>query len=243
MKRMTKITTLLLALITLLMMSQAVFADNLTAYGGTYTFNGSNIVQSGGNLSQAVSGMMPGDTVTIEFRYKNEANDSTEWYLRNEVLKTLEETAKDAKNGGYTYNLTNYGATGTTPIFDSVAVAGDENYEPGGIAKGLKGATDATGEFFHIDTLSKGQSGRTVLTIGLDGESQGKGYENALAQIAVQYAVEILPEGEDTIVHTGVKTGDDTNLLVPLAVLLAGALLLILALISRRKERKDGETL
>lgn len=241
MKRTTRITALLLALMTVLMMSQAAFAEDKNADGGTYTFNGTSIVQNGGDLADAIDGLMPGDTVTIEFVYKNDTDDSTEWYMRNEVLQTLEDTVADAKNGGYTYQLTNYGAsTGTTYIFDSTAVAGDEQYEPGGVAKGLKGATDATDEFFHIDTLKKGQSGKTVLTVGLDGESQGNSYENAVAEIEVQYAVELTGQ-ENKVVYKHVKTGDDTNILLPAAVMLAGLLLLILAFMNRRRDRKDGE--
>lgn len=237
MKRMTKITTLLLALMMVLAMSQSVFA----ASGGTYTFDGSQITQSGGDIKDAISGLQPGDSVDIEFVYENDSDDSTEWYLRNEVLDSLKDAAED--NGGYTYKLTNYGETGTTEIFDSNAVGGDENYEPDGIAKGLLGATDATDEFFHIDTLAKGQSGRTVLTVGFDGESQGNAYENSNAVVEIQYAVELSETGETIYKHVnrGVKTGDDTNIILPLAVFLGGLLLLVLGLISRRKERKDGE--
>lgn len=237
MKRMTKITTLLLALMMVLAMSQSVFA----ASGGTYTFDGSQITQSGGDIKDAISGLQPGDSVDIEFVYENDSDDSTEWYLRNEVLDSLKDATED--NGGYTYKLTNYGKTGTTEIFDSNAVGGDENYEPDGIAKGLLGATDATDEFFHIDTLAKGQSGRTVLTVGFDGESQGNAYENSNAVVEIQYAVELSATGETIYEHTSrtVRTGDDTNIVLPLAVFLGGLLLLVLAFVSRRKERKDGE--
>lgn len=237
MKRMTKITTLLLALMMVLAMSQSVFA----ASGGTYTFDGSQITQSGGDIKDAISGLQPGDSVDIEFVYENDSDDSTEWYLRNQVLDSLKDAAED--NGGYTYKLTNYGKTGTTEIFDSNAVGGDENYEPDGIAKGLLGATDATDEFFHIDTLAKGQSGRTVLTVGFDGESQGNAYENSNAVVEIQYAVELSATGETIYKHVnrGVKTGDDTNIILPLAVFVGGLLLLVLAFVSRRKERKDGE--
>ena len=240
MKRMTKITTLLLALITVLMMSQAAFAETSKASGGTYTFDGSEITQSGGDIKDAISGLQPGDSVEIEFVYENDTDDETEWYLRNEVLESLKSAAEDS--GGYTYKLTNYGKTGTLDIFDSNAVGGSEAYEPDGIAKGLLGATDATDEFFHIDTLSKGQSGRTVLTVGFDGESQGNAYENSDAVVEVQYAVELVT-GETVYKHVKrtVRTGDDTNIVLPLAVLIAGVILLALAAWSRRRDRKDGE--
>ena len=47
MKKMSKITTLLLTLITVLMMSQAAFAESTPVNGGTYTYNGSAITTSG----------------------------------------------------------------------------------------------------------------------------------------------------------------------------------------------------
>ena len=241
MKNTKRFITLLLTITMTLIMSQAAWADSFTADGGTYTYNGSDIVQVRGNISEVVDGLEPGDTVTIEMTYTNNSNDTTDWYIRNDVLETLEETVANAKDGGYTYVLTNYGvSTGTVEIFNSDAVGGSSG--PDGIDQGLKGATDATGEFFHIDRLEKGQSGKTVLTVGLDPESQANAYENSTADIQLQYAVEIPEAGKTVYKHVkGVKTGDQTRLLVPAAVFVSGLMLLVLAAISRIKDRKDGE--
>ena len=110
MKR-TKLFTLLLTLTMVLAMSQMVFADDYTAKGGTYTYNGTDIERTEGQaISEAVSQLEPGDTVKITLTYKNDTSDTTEWYMENTVLKTLEEEA--GMDGGYTYVLSNIGPDG-----------------------------------------------------------------------------------------------------------------------------------
>lgn len=239
---MTKISTLLLALIMVLMMSQAAFAENVE--GGTFTYNGKDITnsQADADIDEAISNMEPGDSVTFTFNYKNDSKNSTEWYLENEVVKTLEE-ASSASNGGYTYKLVNYGKKeGTVTIFDSKAVAGDDSANPDTSDTGLKSATNATEDWLYIDTLASGQSGRTELTVALDGESQANSYQKTDGQLRIAYGVEDTAVGEDIIEHHKVvKTGDETNFITP-ALIFAGALiLLILAILSYRKDRKDGE--
>ena len=245
MKKMRKITTLLLTLVMMLMMSQAAFAQDRTANGGDFVFDGSALTwdNSSGSIREAMAGLQPGDTVKIRINYTNKSSKETAWYLRNEVLKTLED-ASNTSGGGYSYKLTNYGATGTMEIFDSKAVGGDDKYEPSGIAKGLKAATEVTDmeDFFYIDTLKAGGKGYTELIVGLDGESQANVYENTVAELQLKYAVEIT-EAEDVYkyVNKKVDTGDTTNIILPVAAFLGALLLLVLAVLSYRKDRKDGE--
>ena len=245
MKKMRKITTILLTLVMMLMMSQAAFAQDRTANGGDFIFDGTDLSwdESSGSIEEALSGLQPGDTVTIKISYKNDSDEKTDWYLRNEVLKTLEDASR-AAGGGYSYKLTNHGKTGTMDIFDSDAVGGSDRYEPSGIAKGLKAATDATEmeDFFYIDTLKANEGGYTELVVGLDGESQANVYENTAAELQLEYAVE-LEETEDVYkyIHKKVDTGDMTNLMIPAAVFTGALLLLVPTVLSYRKDRKDGE--
>ena len=245
MKKMRKIITLLLTLVMMLMMSQAAFAQDRNANGGDFVFDGSELDwdYTSGTINEALAGLQPGDTVKIRINYQNDSSEKTDWYLRNEVLRTLED-ASSAAGGGYSYKLTNYGATGTLEIFDSDAVGGDDNYEPGGIAKGLKAATDATEmeDFFYIDTLAANGSGYTVLEVGLDGESQANVYENTAAELELEYAVEVQEE-EITYkyVRRKVDTGDSTNLVLPVIAFTGALGLLVLAVLSYRKDRKDGD--
>lgn len=237
MKKMTRIMTLLLALMTILVMSQAAFALDSTLEGGTYTYDGDEITTDNpGAIQEALSGMEPGDSVTINQTYVNESDNNTEWYLRNEVLDAFEKASEE---GGYTYILT----SGGVEIFNSDQVGGADAPDASD-EKGLQLATDATGEWIHIDSLGPGESGETTLYVALDGESQANVYQSTDSVIELQYAVED-EELEDVIKHVpgkGVNTGDSTNMLLPIMVFLGAALLLVLALVSYRKDkRKDGE--
>ena len=240
MKRINKITTLLLALMTVLMMSQAAFAESYD--GGTFSYNGSSISNSkaAATIDQAISNLEPGDSMTFTFTYKNDSDASTEWYLENQVVRTLE--AQGGVNGGYTYELVNNGKKeGRVVIFSSKAVAGQSSENPDKTDQGLKSATNATGDWLYIDTLAAGQSGTTTLTVALDGESQANSYQNTNGQLRIAYGVEDTAVGEDIIKHKGVDTGDTTNLIIPVAAFIGAMILLILAILSYRKDRKDGE--
>ena len=90
-----------------------------------------------------------------------------------------------------------------------------------------------------------------TLVVRLDGETEGNDYFNTLAKLKMKFAVEPQEaegkKGKDTTrtVHrTIVQTGDETNLF-PLFVIVgvAGAALLVLAIVSlrlRKKEREEG---
>ena len=67
MRRINKITTLLLALVMVLMMSQAAMAESYD--GGTYSFNGSTInnTKAAAAIDQAIAGLQPGDSMDFTF--------------------------------------------------------------------------------------------------------------------------------------------------------------------------------
>ncbi len=247
MKR-TRLMTLLLALTMVLAMSQMAMAESYKAKGGSYKFDGKDIVATNGtSITDQINTLVePGDTVTIDLTYTNGTDDTTEWYMENTVKDVLE--AEGAKDGGYTYILRNIGPDGkVTEIFNSDAVGGTN--APAGAGEGLEQATNATEgkyanspDYFFIQTLAGGQSGTTQLEVSLDGESQINPYQGKDAEIEFSYAVE--KQGtEDTYKHIRKKinTGDMTNLLLPAAAFLASLLLLILAVRNHRKDRKDGD--
>ena len=237
---------LLLALITVLMMSQIAFAANYD--GGTFTYDGTDINNSeaAAKLDEAIGDLEPGDSMTFVFEYKNESGNDTDWYLDNTVVKTLEEESiNGAADGGYTYKLVNEGKKeGTVTIFSSDAVAGADSENPDKADKGLRAATNATEEWLYIDTLKSGQSGVTKLTVALDGESQANSYQSAIGQLRIAYGVENAADGGIIYNHIPgktVRTGDDANLLLPLLMLTLAAILLILTILSFKKDRKEGE--
>lgn len=246
MKR-TRFMTLLLALTMVLAMSQMVLGESYQAKGGTYRFNGSDIVATGStNVTDQINDLLePGDSVTIELTYTNDTGDTTEWYMENKVVDVLE--AASAKNGGYSYKLSNVGPDGTvTSIFDSDEVGGTDS--PAGAGTGLEQATNATEgqyasqDYFFIQELAAGQSGKTQLQVTLDPESQANDYQDKNAEIEFSYAVE--KKGTADVynhIRKTVRTGDETKIALSAAAFLGALLLLILAVRSRRKDRKDGD--
>lgn len=244
MKKMTKITTLLLALLTVLMMSQAAFAEAQSVDGGTFTFNGSainNKTADGGGVDAALSNLEPGDSISLKFTYVNKDNDSeeTDWYMSNQILDTLESAS--AAGGGYSYKLINHASTGDVTLFDSDAVGGQDKSIDEGLLQVNKAITgDGSEKYFFIDKLAYGASGSTEIIVALEGESQPNSYELTSGELSVAYAVEKV-QGEEETIYKHINTGDDTNILLPVAVFLAAALLLIYAIINIRKERKDGD--
>ena len=222
-------------------MSQAAFALSQTAEGGTYTFDGNTITDSGGQDITIEELLEPGDDVTINYTYTNDSDDTTYWYMENTILKTLEEKAD---TGGYTYKLTD----GDNVIFDSDTIGGDGETSSG-VNEGLLGVNDAiTGDadeaWFFIRELGAHQTGHSTLYVALDGESQANSYEGTTGKLQVNYAVEKQAPGEDVIINnpgTTTKTGDAFNPLFALAALTAAILAALLAILSYFRDRKDGE--
>lgn len=77
-------------------------------------------------------------------------------------------------------------SSNTVVLFDSETVGGD-----GGA--GLYEATDGLDEFFKLCTMAPGGSGYVTLYVKLDGETQGNGYQNTLARLRLNFAVNIIP--------------------------------------------------
>ena len=237
MKKSKRFTILLIALVMVFVTGQAVFAVNTPVDGGTFTYDGSETLKNekaDEDIDSQISSMQPGDSISFTFEYRNTTSDKTDWYMKNEVLKTLEEKSKATRGGGYTYTLVNYGiTTGEVTIFDSDAVGGSED------AEGLKKATDATGEWFYIDTLDGNEgTGKTVLTVALDPESHVNTYMASEGSLSVEYGVEV-ENTEDIIKY--VNTGDSSQLLLYAAMFLGSLILLILGFLHLRKDRKEGE--
>lgn len=123
-------------------------------------------------------------------------------------------------------------------------------------------------QFFLVDTLSKGQTGKVELTVTLEGETQGNDYQDTLADLTMEFAVERRPDPvydrrspkHRTVVRDGqiiydedvplanliqtdtVRTSDD-NRLVIFAVLtfVSGLALLLMGLYCRKAKRKEEE--
>ena len=200
------------------------------------------------DMDDLILGMQPGDDAIITLKLKNEHRETTNWYMTNKVLSSLEDRSKTASGGAYTYTLTYVGMDGEEDVlFDSDTVGGDDSQNPTGTkgATGLHQATGALEEYFFLDTLEPGQGGTLTLKVALDGESQANNYQDTRAALQMNFAVELNRTGttrNDTSVWRPVQTGDETNLMLWSGVMLGcGIAALVLGIIVLRRNRRNRE--
>ena len=222
------------------------------------------------DINDVIGGMKPGDNVIITLNLKNENRTTTDWYMRNEVLYSLEDrsTNKETSGGAYTYRLVYTDKDGeVNTLFDSDTVGGESADDTiNRMGEGLKSATNALKDYFYLDTLAKGAGGVVTLEVALDGETQGNHYQDTLADLQMDFAVELrdTPRGGggggggtpdtpgtpntpdtpgSTTSRTGVvRTGDD-NQIVLFSVIsgVTGLLLLLYCIYNLRAYRKRRE--
>lgn len=264
----------ILALAAVLAVSMPTAAYAETSYGSPdwrVSFMEGNKMESNfrtSDLDEVIYGMQPGDNVIVEMELKNENAATTDWYMTNEVLRSLEESTENAgaSGGAYTYRLIYTDKDGNEEsLFDSDTVGGEGE---SGAGEGLHQATDATKRYMYLDTLAKGQGGHISLEVALDGETQGNDYQDTLADLQMNFAVELsseagrgtptprptTPQGGrpasptmETLRDLGtptamVQTGDDTEMDgYILAACISGAALLILSICGQAVRRKGKE--
>ena len=217
---------------------------------------------SSDEMAEEIYGILPGDTMDLQVAIKNSGEEAMDWYLSNEILQSLEE-GSEAEGGAYTYRLVYTDDAGEeTILYDSNTVGGEGASQSG---EGLHQATDALEDFLYLDQLAPGADGEVNLSVTLDGETQGNGYQNTLAALQMNFAAEtaapetITQKGEDQIVertergentvttvyetqHQTPKTGDTAPLLILSALMLfSGIVLLVFAVLYYKKHRRSGE--
>ena len=229
----------------------AAFADSSedqsggTNYWVTFTADGKMTDDFKANQwDDVIAHMQPGDTVTFTVNLKHEHATTCDWYMSNEVIKSLEEGA--AKGSAYSYLLTftSPNSNNTRELYNSTTVGGDTKDND---REGLREATSGLEDFFFLDSLKKNQVAQVKLVVGLDGETEGNAYFDTLAQLKMKFAVELPTKDSSSTKpspsnsRTTVQTGDDTNLF-PFYVIMAvsGALLLALALFLTMRRRKQA---
>jgi len=228
--------------------------DHTGDAGWSVEFNGEKMVSnfSTGSLSDVILAMQPGDTATITLALKNSADYTTDWYMTNEVLSSLEDSQAVAGGGAYTYILTYTDKDGNvTTLYSSENVGGEKQYND---REGLHEATDSLEDYLYLDRLNPGDNGRIILVVALDGETQGNAYQDTLADLQMNFAVEKVttPVTPETTTPTGetkkpdtpggrlIRTGDTSPLGVWSAVALAsGVVILIIAVIRLKKSRRQ----
>ena len=184
-------------------------------------------------IADEILQILPGDTITLEVSIQNSYEDETDWYMTNEVLKTLEESKDAAEGGAYTYVLSYKGADGAvTELYNSDTVGGEGDVTAD--LEGLHQATDSLEDYFFLERLDKGEKGTVSLFVKLDGETQGNDYQDTLARLQMNFAVEKVA---GPIV---VQTGDASNMMMYAGMaLVAGMALFFVAFLNNRRNREE----
>ena len=214
------------------------------------------------DINDAIYNLQPGDSIDISVALKNTGANDADWWMTNKVLRSLEDTQEAASGGGYTYTLIYENPEGTEKILYTSDTVGGE--KEGSEGAGLKEATDSLEEYFFLDALNTGEKGYIYLTVALDGETQGNVYQDTLADLQMNFAVEetsgprLVPVEEDPNPGPGgepdsgdgsgggrgtgrpPKTSDDADIFPYVALsLVSGTGLLILALYSMKQAGKE----
>lgn len=243
MKMKRTIMILTMSVVLLLGMTVSASAEKKTVDGHCW-FDGGDTIESedfhDNTIATSISGLEPGDDVTFLVEFKNKYKDTTYWYMRSDVLKTLEESYDRTRNGGYTFRLTHIDPDGNRQVlFSNEEVGGDA--KPNGM-EGLHQATNATKEWFFIQKLEPKQKAYTELYVKFDGETEVNDYMDTYGKLKVAYAVELKNAGKNTNkVGATTNTGDDSNPLMMLAIMTLAALLGLLTFMSWKRDRKEGE--
>lgn len=220
-------------------------ADNWAVY-----FDGDKMISNftDAEMSETVREIQPGDDVLFQVHLKNQHTGGTDWYMTNEVISTLEESVNVAEGGAYSYLLKYTDADGKEIVlYDSEVVGGEEDTALEG--EGLHQATNALEEYYYLDRLNAGETGLVTLFVALEGETQGNDYQDTLAQLKMNFAVELVktPTGNitgtttaknpATVIPTIVKTGDESPILLFSGLALASGLVLLFVALGMMKKR------
>lgn len=206
------------------------------------------------DIDDEIYKLEPGDTVELHLSLKNEYTQTTDWYMTNEVLKSLEDSQSVAEGGAYSYILTYIGPDGTADVLYSSEEVGGETKNASG--EGLHQATNSLKDYFYLDRLKAGESGEITLKVSLEGETQGNAYQDTLAKLQMNFAVELVDEssnppsgGNDSGNPSGsssrtktVKTGDNSRILLfSILALVAGLICAGTAIYNIRQRNKEEE--
>ena len=194
-------------------------------------------------VSDELATIQPGDSIELKVQLKNSDSTDTDWYMTNEIIQTLEEAQESAEGGAYEYKLTYVGSDNTEKVlYNSDTVGGEGSSKTG---EGLKELGNSTEKYFYLGRLASNGTGTVHLTIGIEGETQGNGYQNTLAKLRMNFAVEKV-KVSNTITKTKivkttntVKTGDTARvLLFCVLALISGLILLAYGIYTLNKNTK-----
>ena len=241
-----KILCLAMAAIMAVGIHTTAFAETLQ--GGSdwkVEFNGSKMSSNftSADMKKDIFQLQPGDTMELQVGLKNTSEKDADWYMTNEVIQTLEDAQSSAEGGAYEYKLTYVGSDNAEKVlYDSSTVGGEGTSKAG---EGLKQIDSSTQEYFYLVRLASNNTGTVHLTVGVEGETQGNGYQLTLAKLRMNFAVEKVSAGKtitkNKIVKTTntVRTGDTARvLLFCVLALISGLILLAYGIYTLNKNTK-----
>lgn len=170
-------------------------AGNLTGdWVVTFTQAGRIEDNLGGNstINERIAEMQPGDKIIASVSLGNSYNTTTYWYMKNTIIDSMEEAG--ASGGAYGYKLAYVDPAGKkTELFNSRRVGADDTN--GGTGHGLEELNneEKLKDYFYLGDLAKGQNAKVILTVELDGETQGNSYQDKVANLSMNFAVEPQP--------------------------------------------------
>lgn len=242
-----RIFTICAVMLLALAFSVTALADDLKGESGwQVTFDGSKMDSnfSSSKIDEQLNRVEPGDSIELTIKLVNNYNGQADWYMKNEVLETLEAT-DDIAGAGYDYTLIYTDKDGqATTLFSSRKFGGDGRYN----GVGLKGATTTLDDYFYLDRMGNGDDGTITLNVKLDGPGTRNVYQNTLARLQMDFATELVSEGNgDGNANTStngrgtVRTGDQSKILLyTVLTLAAGLVLLVIAVKRLREEREEA---
>ncbi len=187
------------------------------------------------SFSDALSGLQPGDDITLNIAVRNACGKTVNWYLQTEILKSLEDSS-EASGGAYVYKLTYVGSDGAEQkLYDSKTVGGEMGSDAGENAPvGLNEVDSALSEYMYLERMEAGKEGAVTLYIELDGETQSNNYQSTIANLRMRFATELV--AEKTVI-----TGDDTKDITAIYKIMtaSGIVVLLLALDSALSSGKS----
>ena len=233
-----KVFAFIVVLSLILSLPLAVYADHLSGGSGwTVEFTKDEKLESNfssSSIADAARGLQPGDDLTVTIRLINSSGKTADWYMLNEIIRSLEDTQTNAAGGAYAYQLTYAPSVGQlVTLYDSETVGGELN---GSEPEGLNEVDSALKNYMALETMRSGNSGTVTLKVSLDGETQGNSYQDSLADLRMRFAVELTPIGKI------IKTGDESMNVSPfyIGMAVSGLLFLVLAVDGLRQRKKQG---
>ena len=195
---MRRFACILTGLILLLSLAAPAYADTMT--GGDwycrFTANeemDTNYGDADDIADDLLLGLQPGDEAIFYMELQNLHPQTTDWYMENKVVQSLEQTEDQfaASGGAYTYDLRYVGPDGEELVIYSSDEVGGSKSVFDDDREGLREATGVLEDFFYLDTLGSGQAGHITLKVALEGETQGNAYQDTLAKLQMNFAVEL----------------------------------------------------